>query len=350
MGLWPRWSGRRPIRTMAVDPQRAVDQPFVRPSASELNRLLTTLEVKVVFLSECLVSPGWLLQLPSHAALGIHYSLVGEGWLKFEGEPPIAIRPHTLVVLPPGRSFALEVDGHSSSHGPLHIQDYRRRGEERAVAGPVQIRRRVAGEDPQLIVICGYFEAVFGATIDLFSGLTTPIVEQFDATDQMDDALRRALNELVSQEIGGGAMATALLKQVMVMLLRRSLSSKGAWVERFSVLNDPQITRAFVAMVERPGAPHTVQSLAKTAGLSRTAFMDRFRQVFAKTPMAALRDLRMRQAARALVAGQASLDQVAHDAGYQDRTGFLRSFRKVYGCDPAEFRSFENNEDLFMGL
>jgi AraC family transcriptional activator of mtrCDE len=335
---------------MAVDSQNALDQPFVRPSAAELNRLLTTLEVKMVFLSECLVSPGWRLELPGHAEPGIHYNLMGEGWLKFEGAPPISVRPHTLVVLPPGRSFALGVDAPSSPGESLHVQDYRRPGEERAAAGPVQVRRRVAGAEPELIVICGYFEAVFGASIDLFSGLTSPIVEQFDTSDQIDNALRDALNELVSQEIGDGAMATALVKQVMVRLLRRSLSSNAAWVEHLSILSDPQIARAFAAMVEHPGAPHTVQSLAKTAGLSRSAFMDRFRQVFLKTPMAALRDLRMRRAARALVAGQASLDQIAYDAGYQDRTGFLRAFRKVYGCDPAEFRAAVHDGDLFIGL
>jgi AraC family transcriptional activator of mtrCDE len=335
---------------MALDPQNTFDQPLVRPSAAELNRLLTTLEVKVVWLSECLVSPGWRLELPSHAALGIHYNLMGEGWLKFEGEPAIAIHPHTLVVLPPGRSFALEVAAPSSSVGALHVQDYRRSATERDAAAPVEIARRVAGAEPELIVICGYFEAVFGATIELFSGLTSPIIEQFDMSDQIDSALRHALNELVSQEIGDGAMATALLKQVMVRLLRRSLSSNGTWVERLSILSDPQITRAFAGMVEHPGAPHTVQSLAKAAGLSRSAFMHRFRQVFLKTPMAALRDLRMRQAARALVAGQASLDQIAYDAGYQDRTGFLRAFRKVYGCDPVAFRAAVDKGDLFVGV
>jgi AraC family transcriptional activator of mtrCDE len=275
---------------------------------------------------------------------------MGEGWLKFEGAPPISVRPHTLVVLPPGRSFALGVDVPSSPGESLHVQDYRRPGEERAADGPLQVRRRVAGTEPELIVICGYFEAVFGASIDLFSGLTSPIVEQFDTSDQIDNALRDALNELVSQEIGDGAMATALVKQVMVRLLRRSLSSNAAWVEHLSILSDPQIARAFAAMVEHPGAPHTVQSLAKTAGLSRSAFMDRFRQVFLKTPMAALRDLRMRRAARALVADQASLDQIAYDAGYQDRTGFLRAFRKVYGCDPGEFRAAVHRGDLFLGL
>jgi len=335
---------------MALDPRNPFDHPLVRPSAADLGRLFATLEVKVVWLSECLVSPGWRLELPCHAELGIHYSLVGDGWLKVEDAPAIELRPHTLVVIPPGRRVALGIAARSSPDQPPHVQDDHRSSVERDRAAPVDVRRRVAGAEPKLIVICGYFEAVFGATIDLFAGLTSPIVEQFDANDRIDNALRHALDELVSQEIGDGAMATALLKQVMVRLLRRSLSSNGAWVERFSILGDPQITRAFVGMVERPGAPHTVQSLAKAAGLSRSAFMDRFRQVFLKTPMAALRDLRMRQAARALIAGQASLDQIAYDAGYQDRSGFLRAFRKIYGCEPAEFRAVVHQDDLFVGL
>jgi len=333
-----------------VKAHRAISEPFVRPSAAALNRLLTTLEVQLVWLSECLVSPGWRLELPRHSALGIHYNLMGEGWLKLEDAPQITLQPHTLVVIPPGRNVTLGVDPPCSSGGALHVQDYRGFAVDGAADAPIEVHRRVAGAEPELIVICGYFQAVFGASIDLFSGLTVPIVERFDTSDQIDDALQHAVNELVAQEIGDGAMATALLKQVMVRLLRRSLSSERAWVERFSILSDPQITRAFVAMVEQPGAPHSVHSLAKIAGLSRSAFMDRFRQVFSKPPMVALRDLRMRQAARALVAGQASVDQIAHDAGYQDRTGFLRGFRKVYGCDPGEFRAVVHKDDLFLGF
>src|SRR4051794_14408511 len=111
---------------MTVDPQSAFEQPLARPSAAELNRLLTTLEVKVVWLSECLVSPGWRLQLPRHATLGIHYNLVGEGWLTVEDAPPIALRPHTLVVIPPGGSVVLGVDAPAAPGGPLHVQDHRR--------------------------------------------------------------------------------------------------------------------------------------------------------------------------------------------------------------------------------
>ena len=46
------------------------DQPLARPSAAELNRLLATLEVKVVRLTECLVSQGWRLEVTGR--LGAH--------------------------------------------------------------------------------------------------------------------------------------------------------------------------------------------------------------------------------------------------------------------------------------
>jgi AraC family transcriptional regulator, activator of mtrCDE len=71
-------------------------------------------------------------------------------------------------------------------------------------------------------------------------------------------------------------MSSALLKQVIVALLRRSLRSFNSWVERFSMLRDPQISRVFAEMAAHPGAPRTIQSLARTAALSGLSFVARF--------------------------------------------------------------------------
>ncbi len=134
------------------------------------------------------------------------------------------------------------------------------------------------------MLICGYFHASFGASVDLFASLRDPIVEQFDSGDRLDESLKSAIAELMAQEVGMGAMATSLLKQVLVRLLRRSLTSMNLWVERFSILGDPPIARAFAEMVARPGAPHSVLTLAQTSALSRSAFMARFTAVFGHSP------------------------------------------------------------------
>jgi AraC family transcriptional activator of mtrCDE len=188
-----------------------------------------------------------------------------------------------------------------------------------------------------MILICGYFRARYGANVELFSDLMTPIVEQFDESHHLDVRLKTALAELMSEEVGAGAMSNALLKQVLVTLLRRSLSSMNLWVERFSALSDPQIARAFADMVARPGAPHSLKSLAQTAGLSRTLFAERFTRLFGKAPMATLRDLRMRQAVALLNCGEMSMDQLAEDCGYSARTSFLRAFQAVHGATPSGY-------------
>jgi AraC family transcriptional activator of mtrCDE len=322
--------------------------PLVRISQGALNVLMKTLEVRVVHLSECLVAPGWRLELQAPKAPGIHYSLRGSGRAVFAGVPPISVGPHTLVIVPGGWDFALEATGHVDASEP------RIKSSPPAAAGPLGVRRHVAGEavdaDDALIVICGYFEATYGATIDLFERLSSPIVEQFDDSEQLDHTLRAALDELLRQEVGDGAMATALMKQVMVTLLRRSLTSSKTWVERFAILGDPAVSRAFSAMADNPGADHTVACLAQASGLSRSAFMHRFSKVFGKPPMGVLRDLRMRLAAQALLAQQSSIDEIAFEAGYKERTGFNRAFRKIYGCEPAEYRAAATANPADAGL
>jgi len=129
-------------------------------------------------------------------------------------------------------------------------------------------------------------------------------------------------------------------------LARRSLKSSQSWTDRFSILADRQITRAFADMVARPGAAHTIQSLASSASLSRSAFMARFSEIFGRSPMTILRDLRMRQAALDLTTTTAPVDVVAHNAGYESHSSFVRAFRKAYGLDPSKYRqSVKNGKD-----
>jgi len=284
-----------------------------------LDNLINSLDVKFVGLAECLVSSGYTLEMGSTPAVGIHYNMIGTGTMSVSDGTSIELTPHTLVVLPPNHSFQIEVRQVTSHDG---------------------IRRFVAGAtDPTLVMICGFFRASFSQNIELFASLSAPIVEQFSSGDQLDVRLQQALGELVAQEAGSGAMSAALLKQVIVMLMRRSLNAPGAWVERFAMLSDVQIARAFAEMVAAPGVEHTVNSLAQVACLSRSAFMARFASVMGRSPMIVLRELRMRRAAQVLETNALSVGQVAHEVGYASRSSFIRAFRETYGVDPSEYRT-----------
>ena len=309
-------------------------RPLVPVSTADLDRLLDTLVVRFVRLSECLVGEGYRLELGGVDAPGIHYNLSGTGRLIVDNGEPIALQPHRLIILPAHSRFRIEVPSRRDARATWKTVDGRSQ-----VFAQGAVRRYVATDaEPVIVLICGYFHASYGSSTDLFGALTAPLIEQFDEGDQVDETLKTLLMELVAQEVGFGAMSAALLKQVVVALLRRSLRSMDLWVERFSLLSDPQIARAFADMVAHPGARHSVHSLARTAFLSRSAFVARFTRVVGRSPMSILRDLRMRQAADQLRSTTMTVDEIARDAGYASRSSFVRAFREAHGCDPTSYR------------
>jgi AraC family transcriptional activator of mtrCDE len=318
--------------------RRLSKTPPTRLSASDLNKLMSALDIDVVALTELLVPRGHRLELGNIDVPAIHYNLAGKGRMAFNGGPFMPLRPHLLIIVPPNTPFAIEVDGDGSGLKSIERDCWTR--------DQGYLRICPDGEVPEVIQICGFFNASFGPAVGLFRELATPVIEHFQPTDRIDEKLREAMAELLDQEVGMGAMTAALLKQVIISLLRRSMGSSRNWAERFSILSDRQITRAFADMVARPSAPHTVQSLAHSAGMSRSAFMSRFTAVLGRAPMSMLRDLRLRQAALDLTTTTTPIEVIAHNAGYESRSSFARRFAKVYGKDPTEYRAMANEPEV----
>jgi AraC family transcriptional activator of mtrCDE len=308
--------------------------PPAHLSASDLNNLMRALDIDVVALTELLVPRGHRVELGNIDVPAIHYNLSGEGRMAINGGPFVPLHPHLLIIVPPNTPFVIEVDGDGPGLKSIERNCWTR--------DQGYLRINQAGEIPEVVQICGFFNASFGPAIGLFRELTTPVIEQFEPTDRIDEKLREAMGELLDQEVGMCAMTAALLKQVIISLLRRSMGSSQNWTERFAILSDRQITRAFADMVARPSASHTVQSLAHSAGMSRSAFMSRFTATVGRAPMSVLRDLRMRQAALDLATTTTPIEVIAHNAGYESRSSFARRFAAVYGKDPTEYRALAN--------
>lgn len=308
-------------------------EPFWRISRQDLDKLMTTVDVTFVRLSECALAAGEHLAVARTNASTIHYCLRGAGVILLDDEPPIRLTPHTLVIVPPGRAMTIAATEHATA--PRNAGKHNNGG-----FTPGSSQRHAVGDgEPALVLACGSFRANYGPALDLFASLSTPIVERFDVHDQLDQVMAYAMAELAAQDVGGGPMSAALLKLVLLALLRRCLVSRNAWVERFSILSDPPIARAFAEMASRPSVPHTVQSLSHAVGLSRSAFMARFSAAFGESPMSLLRRVRMRHAADLLAANALSIDRVALNAGYQSRSSFTRTFRRYYSSDPSEYRA-----------
>jgi AraC family transcriptional regulator of arabinose operon len=102
---------------------------------------------------------------------------------------------------------------------------------------------------------------------------------------------------------------------------------------------DTRVRRAEALIAADPGAPHTVRSLAESVALSPSRFAHLFTRQLGQSPMRALREARLRHAARLLESTDLSVERVAAASGFASPYHFNRVFRERYGVPPGVYRA-----------
>ena len=287
---------------------------------TEVDDLLSGLDVEAVAFTECALQSGWGLTFGPHELPSLHYVLEGEGAICLADSAPVALPAGCLVISPPGRGYRLEVAGAPSN--PLSQVA----GSEMAAEPGGEFHRNYAGATMvDTLFVCGHFRARHPAAVGLFTSIETPIVVRFGPDETPGVLLALLREELREHQVGMRAMASALLKQILVRMFRRAMVSSEVWRERITLLGDPQVARAFVSMRADPAATHSIGSLAATACLSRSAFIARFTRTFGVPPSTLLRRLRLDRAEELLRDGRLSGRQVASLVGYVSYSSFSRA-------------------------
>ena len=78
--------------------------------------------------------------------------------------------------------------------------------------------------------------------------------------------------------------------------------------------------------------------LAHIAGLSENVFLRDFKAQTGSTPYQYLLHVRYTQAARLLQFGNCTIDEICYMIGVNDRFHFSRTFKRMYGVPPAQYR------------
>lgn len=81
----------------------------------------------------------------------------------------------------------------------------------------------------------------------------------------------------------------------------------------------------------------TVEQLARTAGMSRATFAERFARKVGMPPMQYLLEWRMALAKDMLRRNRPALAEVAERVGYQSASAFSTAFTRLTGRTPSEF-------------
>lgn len=165
----------------------------------------------------------------------------------------------------------------------------------------------------------------------------------------LGSAMQALTEETLGRRPGWRLSASRMGELLLVNLLRRHLlglpSAEQGWLRG---IGDPAIARSIMGMHRHPQRDWTVASLAQEASLSRTRFSDRFRELVGATPIGYLTAHRMALAAQTLEAGNAPLDRIAQDAGYESGKEFARAFKRWSGAAPRIWvkREMESRRSL----
>ena len=160
-----------------------------------------------------------------------------------------------------------------------------------------------------------------------------------DLTDESE--LGRAAwlleGELINARLGFDFVAQRLADIMLVEMLRRC-QLEGPEPVFLAAFSDPVIHAALEQIHVQSERPWRVPDLAKSVGLSRAAFAERFHHRVGEPPLRYIRYWRMLKARRELRGTKAPIKTVAAHAGYESAAGFRRAFRRVFGRAPSTLR------------
>ena len=152
------------------------------------------------------------------------------------------------------------------------------------------------------------------------------------------DTMRALASEMAEQVPGSEIVANRLAEVLFIQILRAHIASglernKG-WLR---AIFDPQMGTALSAIHDSVNTPWTVESLAEAAGMSRSAFAARFKELLGQTPLEYVTGWRMQKAMQLLQQRDKKFIDVARSVGYESGAAFSKAFKRVVGINPGEY-------------
>lgn len=200
---------------------------------------------------------------------------------------------------------------------------------------------RCGGGDAPTTIIGGRFVfdgPVDNTVTDLLPALIHIKAEQSN-TFGLQTTLQFLASETAAPSIGSQLVVNRLADILFVQAIRAHLSSDGlAKTGWLGALSDQHIGAALRLMHEQTARPWTLEALAATVGMSRSAFATQFKTLVGETPIDYLTRWRMYKASRLLRESDMKLLQVASAVGYDSDGAFNKAFKRVLGVTPGEYR------------
>jgi AraC family transcriptional activator of mtrCDE len=286
------------------------------PPSDLLSDLLGAYQLSAKVFAQPLVCGGWRVDTNGVASTQFHLLVRGTCFLHMAHLPrPLPMRPGDLVMVPDGAWHILSAD-------PL------------AAAEPA----RGVTEGPHTALLCGALAVPDAARKALFSLLPPAlIVRASEANERFGHLVRLIVEESVAAEAGSRVLLDGLSNALLTMTLREHFRHATTTETRgvLAAAHDKRLGALISAIHRDPGRAWSVETMLELAPVSRSALMERFRQLVGDSPMGYVMQLRMIRAQHLLADPAIPRAAVPALVGYQNEAAFRRALRRFAGTAPA---------------
>ncbi|MGV6876785.1 AraC family transcriptional regulator, partial [Pseudochelatococcus sp. B33] len=287
-------------------------------SQDTLSDVLSAVDARTLFSVRFAAGGPWSVAFPPPSYLKFNAVRHGSAWLMPEGEAPVRVEAGDCLVVS-GKAFTL---GSDPKVRPVPAAEVFTGGNLDVAVGN--------GRDFVLLGGSVHLDTVDGAL--LTDALPPAVVIRREAAGPIAWLLEQLDKEWNDAAPGARIACNDLLRLVFIHVLRAYLACETphhpGWL---AGLADRRLAPALRAIHAEPARGWTVDSLARIAGQSRSAFAERFRQTVGASPIDYLATWRMRLAAVRLRRGDEPLPRIARSLGYTSDSAFAATFRRTLG-------------------
>ncbi|MCZ8165661.1 AraC family transcriptional regulator [Silanimonas sp.] len=277
------------------------------PPIDLLSDLLGAYQLSAKVFAQPLVCGGWRIDTNGVATTQFHLLVRGTCFLQMAHLPrPLPMRPGDLVMVPNG-------DWHILSADPLAAAD----------AHPA------SGANAALL--CGALSVPEAGRKALFSLLPPAlIVRASEANERFSHLVRLIVDEANAAEAGSRLLLDGLSNVLVTMTLREHFRHAPVTETRgvLAAAHDKRLGALISALHREPGRAWSVESMLELAPVSRSALMERFRQLVGDSPMGYVMQLRMIRAQQLLADPAVARTAVPGLVGYRNEAAFRRALRR----------------------
>ncbi|MCG7988380.1 MAG: AraC family transcriptional regulator [Candidatus Thiodiazotropha weberae] len=268
----------------------------------------------------------WAIDIAGTGQVPFYLVDNGQAWIHMDGMQPRLIQAGDLVMFP-----------HDSHHVLANSQKPQDRKN-------INQPKDCVKQESLTSVLCGFYEFESVAAQLLLNDMPDIVLLTDARNNPTTDGIAHVLDTILIELKNNNPGRNIALRDLARLL--RNCFSANLSQGYLKALITPQIGHALQLIHTRFNEEWTLEELARTIGMSRTAFAQKFHEYVGMPPVKYLTSWRMQEATNLLTNTTLSIEKIAGKCGYQSAASFRKSYKSFTGNTPRQLR--KKSRDSFI--